>query len=312
MERKILVAIGNTELDNVTIKYLGNLFQGRHDITFDLFSVIPIQGVTASQQLLGDSNSIAISHPSALRKKAVAVRHLSALKKELLNSGFTEEQVHCDTSISMTSVAVTLLQNGQSGLYDAIILAKRDISGLQKMLATSISTILWQKDHSIPLWIVSGEPAGQHFLVPVDCSRHTLSALDHLGFMLQGSDNADITLFHSCSLLADKHITPIEDFYDKWGKEWCDEHLKKDKDGHFHFHAAKQILKENNIPIEHIHCIQQQSGIEPAQVITREMKKHTYSTIVMGRRLDKEKNIFKGVSDRVLANINNAALWVVG
>lgn len=312
MERKILVAIGNTELDNITVKYLGNLYQGRHDVIFDLLSVVPIQGVTASQQLLGDSNSIAISHPSALRKKAVAERHLSALKKKLHESGFGEEQVRCDAVFALTSVAVTLLQSGQSGLYDAIILAKRDISGLQKMLATSISTILWQKDHSIPLWIVSGKPAGRHFLVPVDCSIHTLNALDHLGFMLQGSEKADITLFHSCSLLADKRITPIEDFHDKWGKEWCDQHMKKDKDGRFHFHAAKQILKENNIPIERIHCIQQQSGIEPAQVITREMKKHTYSTIVMGRRLDKEKNIFKGVSDRVLANINNTALWVVG
>ena len=130
--------------------------------------------------------------------------------------------------------------------------------------------------------------------------------------MLQGDEKADITLFHSCSLLADKHITPREKFYEKWGKEWCDQHLRGDENGHFHFHAAEQILKENNMPAEHIHCIHQQSGIEPAQMITREMKKRTYSTIVMGRRLDEEKNIFKGVSDRVLANIDNAALWVVG
>ncbi len=78
------------------------------------------------------------------------------------------------------------------------------------------------------LWIVSGEPSGRHFMVPVDCSIHTLNAVDHLGFMLRGDEERD------------------------------------------------------------------------------------YSTIVMGRRLDEEKNIFKGVSDRVLANIDNAALWVVG
>ena len=312
MERKILVAIGSSDLDSVTVKYLGNLFQGRHDVVFDLFSVVPIQGVTASQQLLGDISSIAVSHPAVLRKKAVAERHLSAQKRTFQSVGFTEEQVCCEAVLSMTSVAATLLQKGQSGLYDAIILAKRDISGLQKMLSTSISTILWEKDHSIPLWIVSGEPAGRHFLVPVDCSIHTLNAVDHLGFMLQGDEEADITLFHSCSLLADEHITPREKFHEKWGKEWCDQYLRGDEDGHFHFHAAQQILKENNIPAEHIYCAHQQSGIEPAQVIIREMKKRTYSTIVMGRRLNEEKNIFKGVSDRVLANIDNAALWVVG
>jgi len=312
MERKILVAIGNTDLDSITVKYLGNLFQGRHDVVFDLLSVLPIQGVTASQQLLGDTDSIAISHPKTLKEKKAVEGNLSALKRKLQDTGFASEQIRTDAVFSLVGVAATLLERGQSGLYDAIILAKRDISGLQKMLSTSISTILWEKDHSIPLWIVSGEASGCRFLVPVDCSLHTLNAVDHLGFMLQGDEDADITLFHSCSLLADEHIVSRENFYEKWGKEWCDQHLQGDKDGHFHFHASKQILRENNIPAEHIHCIHQQSGIEPAQVIAREMKKQIYSTIVMGRRLDEEKNIFKGVSDRVLANIDNAALWVVG
>jgi hypothetical protein len=31
MERKILIAIDNTELDNVTVKYLSNLFKGVSD-----------------------------------------------------------------------------------------------------------------------------------------------------------------------------------------------------------------------------------------------------------------------------------------
>ena len=46
-------------------------------------------------------------------------------------------------------------------------------------------------------------------------------------------------------------------------------------------------------------------------MIVREIKKHAYSTIVMGRRLAKDKNIFKGVTDRVLANVHDVALWVL-
>ena len=148
--------------------------------------------------------------------------------------------------------------------------------------------------------------------MPVDCSVHTLKAVDHLGFILQSDPEVKITLFHSCSLLAHEHITPKEKFYEKWGKEWCDQHLRGDDDGHFHFHAAEQILKENGIPVGHIYRLQLKSGIEPAQMIVREVKKHSYSSIVMGRRLDKEKNIFKGVTDRVLANVQDVALWIVG
>jgi len=312
MEIKLLVAIGNTGLDNVTVDYLGTIFEGSSDVKFDLLSVVRIEGVTESERLLGDINSAAISHPIALKKKRSTITHLSILKNKLQAAGFTEEQIDCQADFSYSGVADTLLQRGQSGLYDAIILAKREISGLQKMLLGSISATLWQKDHSVPLWIVSGKPANRNFLVPVDCSLHTLDAVDHLAYILQGDKNAEISLFHSCSMLADEHITAKEKFYDKWGKEWCEQHLTGDADGHFHFTATEQILKESKIPADHIHRVLQKSGVEPAQMIIKAMKTHDYSTIVMGRRLDKEKNIFKGVSDRVLANIDNVALWVVG
>ena len=312
MEIRILVAIGNTGLDDVTVDYLGTLFKGSGDVRFDLLSVVHIEGVTESQRLLGDIASVALSHPIALKKKTVASTHLSILKAKLQAAGFAEEQIDCQAVFSYSGVADTLLQKGQSGIYDAIILAKRDISSLQKMLLGSISATLWQKDHSVPLWIVSGKPANRNFLVPVDSSLHTLDAVDHLAFILQGDKEAEIFLFHSSSMLADQHITPKEKFYEKWGKEWCEQHLEGDADGHFHFHAAEQILKESNIPANHIHHIHDESGIEPAQMIIKALKAHGYSTIVMGRRLDREKNIFKGVSDRVLAKIDNVALWVVG
>ncbi len=312
MERKLLVAIGNTGLDKITVNYLGNLFQDKHDVGIDLFTVVPIQGVTEAQLLLGDIDSLAQSKPSVMRKKEKALTYLASLKKILTSAGYPEELVTCEAVFSWSSVAATLLQHGQAGLYDAIILAKRDLSGLEKMLSGSISAVLGEKDNSGPLWIVSGNPTGHHFLVPVDCSLHTLNAVDHLGFILQGDKEAEITLFHSNSLLADDNITPKEDFYEKWGREWCDQHLKGDGKGHYHFHATEQILKEHNIPSEHIHKVHSESGIEPSQMIAREVKKQAYSTIVMGSRLDKEKNVFMGVSDRVMSNVDNVAIWVVG
>ena len=40
MERKLLIAIGNTGLDKISINYLLNLFRGKNDIAFHLFSVM--------------------------------------------------------------------------------------------------------------------------------------------------------------------------------------------------------------------------------------------------------------------------------
>ncbi len=312
MERKILIAIGNTGLDKTTISYLINLFQDRTDIRLHLLNIVPLHGVGESQQLLDDLELIAASRPAALKKRSTARSHLLDLQKKLQAAGFKDEQIHCESVFSLGSIATPLLHQGQAGSYDAMVLAKRDLSLLEKMTSDSISSELWRKDHSVPLWLVSGNPQTRNFLVPVDCSVHTMRAVDHLGFILQGDPQAEITLFHSCSLLAAEHITPREKFYQHWGKEWCEQHLRGDDDGHYHFHAAEQILKESGIPAAHIHRQRLAAGIEPAQVIVREVKKGSYGTIIMGRRLDQEKNIFQGVSDRVLANVHDVALWIVG
>lgn len=312
MERKILVAIGNTGQDQTTIGYLIDIFRDSPDVKFHLLNIVPLHGVAESQQLLGDVETVATARPTALKKRAAALSHLRDLKNKLLSAGFKDEQIESEANFFYGSVSGPLLRQAQAGAYDAIVLGKRDLSALEKMISGSVSAELWQKGHSIPLWLVSGNPLNRAFLVPVDCTVHTLSAVDHLGFILQGDPGVEITLFHSGSLLAAETITPREKFYPRWGKEWCDQYLQGDGDGHFHFSAAEQILKDSGIPEGHIKRLFLDSGIEPAQVIVREVKKRTFGTLVMGRRQDKEKNIFKGVSDRVLANVNDVAVWVVG
>jgi len=312
MERKILVAIGNTGLDKTTVNYLIHLFQDSTNVKLHLLTIIPLYDVSESQQLLDDIETVALSHPAALKKRSEARKHLADIEKQLRDAGFKEEQTQSEALFTFESVSAAFLRQGKAGAYGAMVLGKRDLSLLEKMIKGSISSDLWRKDHSVPLWLVSGNPQSRDFLVPVDCSIHTCNAVDHLGFILQDSPEAQVTLFHSCSLLAAENITPREKFHARWGKEWCDQHLQGDEGGHFHFEATEQMLKESGIPTDNIHRLEIKAGIEPAQMIVREVKKKSYGTIVMGRRLDKEKNIFKGVSDRVLANVHDVALWIVG
>ena len=96
-------------------------------------------------------------------------------------------------------------------------------------------------------------------------------------------------------------------------QEWCDEHLKGEEDDHFHFHASEQILKDAGFPMERVHRLETHKGIEPGQQIVYHIKHDHYGTIVMGRRgKDVGKGVFRGVSDRVLANVENVAIWIVG
>ncbi|MCA1766569.1 MAG: universal stress protein, partial [Desulfobulbaceae bacterium] len=226
MERKILVAIGNTARDNTIISYLDGLFPDRSEVSLHLLNIVTLHNVAESQQLLGDPEQAATSSPASLKKGAEARRHLNDLQEKLRGAGFKDELIVGEVLFSYGSVSIPLLHHAQTGGYDAMVLAKRDLSLLEKMISGSISSELLRKNHVIPLWLVSGNPRTRNFLVPVDCSEHTLRAVDHLGFILRGDPAVEITLFHSCSLLAAENITPREKFHERWGREWCDQHLK--------------------------------------------------------------------------------------
>jgi len=313
VERKILVAVDGSASAHNILHYLGRQFAGQPDITFHLFCVVPHQVAAAGRELLTEEDLLT-AIDTATRKRLVSCRHhLQEAAAELAACGFQEERILTDIRLLRASVAADVLFTAKAGLYDALAISKRDLSTLEKIVSGSVTTELLRKKDELPLWIVNGTIDSQKFLVPVDCTPHTLAAIDHLAFVLKDNPHAEITLFHSCSLFASEGITPKTQFYEQWGRKWCDVHLAGEEDGHFHFSAAEQLLKEGGFQEDRVHRLTLRKGIEPAQQIVHLIKGGDFGTIVMGRRgKDINKGIFKGVSDRVLAVAKNVAIWIVG
>ena len=311
--RKILVALNGSSLDSWSCDYLlSGLFAGQKNVIFHLLTLIPYHKTTASMNLQGDPERLARGDKEAMGQVKTAERHLRLLARRFREAGFSAEQLEIDCKFNFGSTSATLMNMGQKGLYDALLLSKREIPALLKFVSGSISAEIMSKNHTLPLWIVNGAPAGDKFLVPVDCSCYSLDAVDHMAYILQENPTAEVTLFHSSAMLASEHISPPEDFYEKWGKEWCDEHLRCNKGDKDIFHASEQVLREAGISSDRVQRLENKKGVEPALTIARLAKEKAFSTIVMGRRPEKDKGIFKGVSDRVLANVKDVAVWLVG
>ena len=312
-ERKVLVALENSPYSNTILKYICNLFVGQPAIKFHLIGIVPCHVSELSRNWLSQEELLS-AIDNATRKKYAAYKIFLAEKmRDLISCGFTENQVGTSVLLAKGGTVGDILYQAQKEKYDALVLGKKDLSRLEKMFLGSVSTEVLKRKSLLPVWIVSGTVSSQRFLVPVDCTPHTLEAVNHLAFMLKDNPAVEITLFHSCALLASDHITPKESFYGKWGKEWCDEHLKGEEDDHFHFHATEQVLKEAGFPMERVRRLETREGIEPGQMIVHHIKHEDYGTIVMGRRgKDVSKGIFRGVSDRVLANVENVAIWIIG
>ena len=313
MERSILVAIDSSWYSSKILNYLCTLFVGQPQLAIHLITIIPCQTSEAGRDWL-DPLELAstIDKPTRDKLQTGKLRMRDAQKK-LLSNGFHDEQIFTEVRLSGAGVVAEIIRETHQGMYDALVIGKKDLSMLEKMVTGSISGEILRKNKGLPVWLVSGDIESHRFLVPVDCSPHSLDAVDHLSFILKDNPRAEITLFHSGSLLAAEEITPIENFYEKWGKEWCDKHLQGDEEGHFHFLATEQILREAGFPMEKVRRLDTKTGIEPGQQITYHVKKDDYGTIVMGRRAqDVSKGLFKGVSDRVLANVTDVSIWIVG
>ena len=313
MERSILVGVDSSAYSTKILHYLGSLFAGQPQFTMHLLTVVPCRVGEAGRDWLDQQELKATLDPPTRDRWRACLHHMESVRKKLVSLGMAEEQVTWDVRLSGAGAAAEILGEARRGLYDALVIGKKDLSMVEKMISGSISGEILRRNQGLPVWLVSGEVESSRFFVPVDCTPHSLDAVDHLAFILHDNPRAELTLFHSGALLAAEAIAPREAFYEKWGKEWCDEHLRGDEKGHFHFQAAEQILREAGFPMERVQRLDTKIGIEPAQQIVQHVMGEDYGTIVMGRRgQDVNKGIFKGVSDRVLANVKDVAIWVVG
>ena len=313
MEKKILVAVDTTPCHHHLVRYLCGLFAGETTLGIHLISIVPFHAGSASRELLHEQDLLATMSGATRKKYEAAGIALTKAADNLRRCGFPEERLSSQVHLARAGALTDIMHEAQRGRYDALLFGKRDLGLLEKAIAGSFTAEALTHNRGLPLWIVSGEVSSGKFLVPVDCSPHTLNAVDHLAFMLKNNPIAEITLFHSCSLLSSEHITPREQLYEKWGAEWVEEHLRGDAEGHYHFEGPEQILREAGFSMERVHRLQTRKGIEPGQMIVHHVKHDGFGTIVMGRRQqDVSKGIFKGVSDRVLAHVKNVAIWLVG
>ncbi|TBV81449.1 MAG: universal stress protein [Desulfobulbaceae bacterium] len=308
--RKLLVAIDGSRHSRNSLHYLARLFAGQLDVHFCLLSLVTWVSLPPGSEWLSEAERLNMMRPES-RKRLVTHRgYLQSSVDYLVKQGIARERIEQEVQICRDSLAGDLAHEARRGLYDAVVLGRRGMTKLEELLMGSVSASLLEKCRTVPSWIIDGEIDSHRFLVPVDGSPYALLAVDHLAFMLRDHPTAEITLFHSNTILAEQPRFQPEDCHRHWGAAWCARHLERPNDL---FHAPRQILKESGFPAERIYELKTAKGFEPSRQIIRQALIDGYGTIVLGRRgPDTPKGFFRGVSDRVLLMAEQVAVWVVG
>jgi nucleotide-binding universal stress UspA family protein len=310
MEKKLLIAVDASVYSSNTLHYLEQLFAHLDDIRLHLLNVITCNPSETASAWLDELELMSTLSQEEQKRFSAAKKFLHKAVERLGRNGIGPDQVTTEVKISTTNPADEVLNIARKGRFDALVLGRRGVSKLEELIMGSVSSTMFEKCHDVPIWIIDGQVDSRKFLVPVDGSHFTLQAVDHLCFMLKNNPYAEVTLFHSAAMFAQKQDLSMGYCNRFLSTAWCQEH-KHDDD--LYFLAPRQMLINSGFPSERIHRLETKKGMYPSRQIVRQALIDDFGTIVMGRR-DKEivKGVFGSVTEKVVAMSVNTAVWIVG
>ena len=307
MKKQILIVIDTSVASSLALEYIGNLFADRRDVHFQL-AHCPHTTCDLLPEPEDQRNSLLPEHQDA---KAVeqARMELERAKLKLTVLGVDEERITTYFR-QTTSTVQTVLHLAEKELVDAIVIARRGSGIVSELLLGSISSSLFKSCHATPLWVIDGAVKSKNFLVPVDGTPPSLMAIDHLAHIFAGRSDLRIHLFHARGFLSPPPVCRPEDFYERWGKDWCDTNLSGNG---CMFTGPTELLTEAGIPKECIITLPEPTTIEESTAIISSAHKTGCGTIVLGRRgVNEKKKRFGGISRRTILQTEDLALWVIG
>ncbi len=156
MDKKILVAIDDSENAMRVVEFIANLFTTDTKIT--LFNVV--QNTAA----LCEMNSPELTpyfksqqHSFCLledKKKELVDEALQKAKEILLGAGFDEKNITIKSEIIKSGVARDIVKEAQSG-YSTIVLGRWGVSGIKEFILGSVSQKVFNSAKDISVLVVN-------------------------------------------------------------------------------------------------------------------------------------------------------------
>jgi nucleotide-binding universal stress UspA family protein len=309
MDKKILIAVDGSPTCSLALEYVARFFADQNSVTLQLLHCTSCSGNILPEPENAENSLLSPSGMSSARHNQ-SILHLDRARLKLIQLGIDKNRISHITHPVTSDIAQTIMQRAEKHLVDSVVIARRGVGLVGELLLGSVSAALFNKCRAIPLWIIDGAVAIGRILVPVDGTPPSLMAVDHLAHIFAGRSDVQFFLFHARSFLSPAPHCRPEDFYPRWGKEWCDSHLSGTG---CMFTGPTDLLTKAGIPLTAITTLPEPVALEESTAIISSAKKNRCGTIVIGRRSTaSSKGLFGGVSSRTIKQTENMALWVIG
>ena len=156
MDKKVLVAIDDSENAMRAVEFIANLFTTDNKIT--LFNVIQDTAALCemnSPELTPYFKSQQSSFCTLEEKKQKLVNQaLQKAREILMDAGFDENSITIKSEIKKSGVARDIVKKAQSG-YNVIVLGRRGVSGIKDFILGSISQKVFNSAKDISVLFVN-------------------------------------------------------------------------------------------------------------------------------------------------------------
>ena len=308
MEKKVLLVVDGSIHSTHAITYAVRISSVVKDLSYTLFHVQP----TLSRYLLDEAECDLESKAAlkkVIRKNAEHARQiLEQHKDRMVLMGINETRIETATQKKVMGIAKDILDRGQRGLYDAILVGRRGLSRLQQTFMGSTTSQLVEHSRLIPVWVVDGDVESMKVMLAVDGSEASLRAVDHFSFMVGGNEDLKVTVFHVTPMLRNYCAIDFDDKESGAGKAIA-RGSRRCVD-HFYAHARKKFtdagLRDDQVELEVV-----KRTVDVGKAIVGRIRKEDYGTVVLGRRGTGEAFFMGSVSKYVLDKTYGRTLWVV-
>ena len=309
MEKKLLVAVDSSRDSENAVRYAAGIYSALKNMTFTLYhaqsaiSQYVLDEAERSPKAKADLNKL-------LRKNDDAARQLlDTRKQQMIELGVSDQAIQTATKPRMLGVAKDILEYSQAGSFDATVIGRRGVSGLQAMISGSVSANIVDNAEVVPVWIVDGEAASDNIMIAVDGSESSLRAVDHLSFIVGGNPDVKISFFHVTPRLQDVCSVDFDDIETETFEEIVRKGDKVCID-RFYSHALK-MLKEAGVQESQIEVETVEGVFRVGKAILDAYRKGKFGALVIGRRGMGKKFFTGSVSRQIINQFSNGALWVV-
>ncbi|MFC1579469.1 universal stress protein [Thermodesulfobacteriota bacterium] len=308
LTKKVIIPVDGSKNALKSLKYLDLVFEMNHNLDVDLVYITPsLTSAFGNEQMDKETYTTL----STAEKKIVnkGERILGDAKNTLVQMGFGEERIKTVSRKKRIGISQDICVFAESTRVDAVLITRRSHTDLETFFMGRVTDRLVEQCKNAPVWIVGGNVESKKVLICVDRSGNALRAVDHVAFMLSGTD-CQITLFNAMRDL--KRMVPeevveeapeLEKLWKEKAAREVGETMKK----------AKAILLEAGIPEEQISKRVVQGTRSPGDDIIKEAKEKGYGTIVMGRRgiSGFKEFVFGSVTKKILNQATGFVVWIV-